>query len=264
MPNYVAHMWLRGKDGSIAAALYGPSAATFDLPNGRQCHIAQRTSYPFDGEIEFSFGLKERTDIPFLLRIPAWCRDAKIYVNGKLWRDACPAGTFVTLRRKFKNGDRIRLCLGMQPVMNTVPGQGIYVQRGPLLFSYPVPQRKTADRTVYANMNGKVPGNPEFECWSIEPAGPWNYALCSDPVIPLKVIRTKPAAAGSYPFDPEHTPVKISVPVKPIDWELEKGRYTPRLPAEGIARAVSDRIEYLELIPYGCTELRLTVFPQCN
>ena len=80
----------------------------------------------------------------------------------------------------------------------------------------------------------------------------------------LKVIRTKPAAAGSYPFDPEHTPVKISVPVKPIDWELEKGRYTPRLPAEGIARAVSDRIEYLELIPYGCTELRLTVFPQCN
>lgn len=127
MPNYVAHMWLRGKDGSIAAALYGPSAATFDLPNGRQCHIAQRTSYPFDGEIEFSFGLKERTDIPFLLRIPAWCRDAKIYVNGKLWRDACPAGTFVTLRRKFRNGDRIRLCLGMQPVMNTVPGQGIYV-----------------------------------------------------------------------------------------------------------------------------------------
>ena len=214
--------------------------------------------------IEFSFGLKNRTKISFLLRIPTWCRDAKIYVNGKLWRDACPAGTFVTLRRKFRNGDRIRLCLSMQPVMNTVPGQGIYVQRGPLLFSYPVPQRKTADRTVYANMNGKVPGNPEFECWNIEPAGSWNYALCSDPVIPLKVIRTKPAAAGSYPFDPEHTPVKISVPVKPIDWELEKGRYTPRLPAEGIARAVSDRIEYLELIPYGCTELRLTVFPQCN
>ena len=152
----------------------------------------------------------------------------------------------------------------MQPVMNTVPGQGIYVQRGPLLFSYPVPQRKTADRTVYANMNGKVPGNPEFECWNIEPAGSWNYALCSDPVIPLKVVRTKSAATGSYPFDPKHTPVKISVPVKQIDWELEKGRYTPRLPTKGIACAVSDCIEYLELIPYGCTELRLTVFPQCN
>lgn len=71
-------------------------------------------------------------------------------------------------------------------------------------------------------------------------------------------------ATGSYPFDPKHTPVKISVPVKQIDWELEKGRYTPRLPTKGIACAVSDCIEYLELIPYGCTELRLTVFPQCN
>ena len=264
MPNYVAHMWIRGKTALL------PPRSTDLRPQHSNCRTANNAvsySKPHTrstGEIEFSFGLKNRTNISFLLRIPTWCRDAKIYVNGKLWRDACPAGTFVTLRRKFRNGDRIRLCLGMQPAMNTVPGQGIYVQRGPLLFSYPVPQRKTADRTVYANMNGKVPGNPEFECWNIEPAGSWNYALCSDPVIPLKVVRTKSAATGSYPFDPKHTPVKISVPVKQIDWELEKGRYTPRLPTKGIACAVSDCIEYLELIPYGCTELRLTVFPQCN
>lgn len=36
---------------------------------------------------------------------------------------------------------------------------------------------------------------------------------------------------------------------------------TRRLPEGGKARAISDDIEYLELIPYGCTELRLTVFP---
>lgn len=55
--------------------------------------------------------------------------------------------------------------------------------------------------------------------------------------------------------------MKVRVPVKRIDWMLEEGRYTPRLPEGGKVRAISDDIEYLELIPYGCTELRLTVFP---
>ena len=40
-------------------------------------------------------------------------------------------------------------------------------------------------------------------------------------------------------------PVKIRVPVKRIDWMLEEGRYTPRLPEGGKARAISDDIEYL-------------------
>ena len=55
--------------------------------------------------------------------------------------------------------------------------------------------------------------------------------------------------------------MKIRVPVKRIDWTLEEERYTPRLPEGGKARAISDKTEYLDLIPYGCTELRLTVFP---
>lgn len=35
MPNSVTCMWLRGREGAIAAALYGPSAGEFDLPDGR-------------------------------------------------------------------------------------------------------------------------------------------------------------------------------------------------------------------------------------
>lgn len=127
-----------------------------------------------------------------------------------------------------------------------------------------VPQRKTADRTVYANMNGKVPGNPEFECWNIEPAGSWNYALCSDPVIPLKVVRTKSAATGSYPIRSE-TYARENLGSRQTD-RLGIGKRTLHAASsdQRVACAVSDCIEYLELIPYGCTELRLTVFPQCN
>ena len=151
----------------------------------------------------------------------------------------------------------------MPPVVKSVPQQGIYVQRGPLVYSYPVAQRKTIDETVYANMNGKVPGNPAFKCWSLEPAGPWNYALCNDPARPPLLVRTQPATEG-YPLDAAQTPVKIRVAARRIEWTLEEGCYTPRLPAGGTARPIGDSIEYLELIPYGCTELRLTVFPECR
>lgn len=259
MPNYVTYMWLRGNDGAIAAALYGPSVGEFELPDGRTCRIEQRTAYPFDGEIEFVFSMKGKAEIPFQLRIPGWCDDASIRINGKSWKGECPKGSFVTIRRKFRDGDRIRLHLGMEPVVTPLPGQGVYIQRGPLVFSYAVPQRKTEDTTVYANMNGKVPANPEFKCWSIEPAGAWNFALCPD--AKPEVILPEGIEAGSYPFDAEQAPVKIRVPVKRIDWTLEEERYTPRLPEGGKARAISDKTEYLDLIPYGCTELRLTVFP---
>ena len=55
--------------------------------------------------------------------------------------------------------------------------QSVYVQRGPLLYSYAIPQNKTEDTKVYANMHGRVPGDPSFKCWSFEPADNWNYAI---------------------------------------------------------------------------------------
>lgn len=177
------------------------------LPDDRTCRIEQRTSYPFDGEIEFVFSMKGKAEIPFQLRIPGWCDGASIRINGKPWKGECPRGSFVTIRRKFRDDGRIRLHLGM------------------------------------------------------EPAGAWNYALCPETGCKPKVVRTQTAAQVGYPFDRESVPVKVRVPVKRIDWMLEEGRYTPRLPEGGKARAISDDIEYLELIPYGCTELRLTVFP---
>ena len=207
MPNSVTCMWLRSREGAIAAALYGPSAGEFDFPTAASGCIEQRTSYPFDGEIEFVFSMKGKAEIPFQLRIPGWCDGASIRINGKPWKGECPRGSFVTIRRKFRDDGRIRLHLGM------------------------------------------------------EPAGAWNYALCPETGWNPKVVRTQTAAQVGYPFDRESVPVKVRVPVKRIDWMLEEGRYTPRLPEGGKARAISDDIEYLELIPYGCTELRLTVFP---
>ena len=55
MPNYVARMWLKDKKGHPVAALYGPSAVTYDLGDGLEVKIEEKTEYPFEERIVFEF-----------------------------------------------------------------------------------------------------------------------------------------------------------------------------------------------------------------
>ena len=119
----------------------------------------------------------------------------------------------------------------------------------------------TEDTTTYANMNGKKSANPDFKCWSIRPAGAFNYAI--DPTLlpaSLQSVPTAGAAAEAYPFDLRNVPEHITLPVRRIVWTLQNGTLNPLLPAPGKVVA-TDTVETVTLVPYGCTELRLTVFP---
>ena len=259
MPNYVSRMWMRGRNGEVVAALYGPSSVDVVLPDGTPCHITEDTDYPFGSGINFIFEPEKATKFSFSFRIPQWCGNASVKINGKPYRKELAAGSFVTIGRKFRPGDVVTLSLEMDVEVKTVENQGIYVQRGPIVYSYPVPQTMTEDKKVYPRLNGKVPGDDSFKCWNITPAGPWNYAIVSDGLVPEVV--EKPLEG--YPFDDEGVNVKIRVPVRKIDWTLKENRYTPPLPAPDSVRAVEGSgLEYVELVPYGSTELRVTVFPE--
>ena len=69
-------------------------------------------------------------------------------------------------------------------------------------------------------------------------------------------------------LDPwENPPTTLSVPARKIeDWELQVSpknpaqKFTPQLPEPGTSK-VSEAVERLTLVPYGSTELRVTIFP---
>lgn len=255
MPNYVSRMWLQSGEDGIVAALYGPSEVRKRLSDGSCCTIAEETGYPFEDTIDFRFRFSGcgRHRMSFSFRIPEWASDMHVSLNGKpIPFERLDTG-FGVIERKFSSRDRISISFDFPIEVKDLAGQGEYIQRGPVLFSYSIPTRTVEDTTTYAHLNGKVSGNPDFKCWSKTPDGSWNYALAGTDR--LELTRS---GSSAYPFD--EAAMKISVPVVEIaDWTLDEGIYTPENPSS--VNAIDGKVKTIDLVPYGMTYLRLTVFP---
>ena len=265
MPNFASRMWLRGENNAIVAAMYSPSEIGFKVGND-SVHIAEDTYYPFSGHIDFRFSMKNATEFPFLFRIPGWCKEYTVKVNGENLplrgglEGSVSASGFATLNRKFQDGDVVSVDFEMKPQIRTLNAdQGQYVECGPLLYCFAIPQTMTEDTNVYSNMAGKVPENPDFKCWSITPSGKWNYGMKQGEQ-QLTLRTDESLLATAYPFDKETAPVSIEVDVTPVKWTILDNRYNPVTPCTTTTVA-NGTAQKIRLIPYGCTELRVTVFP---
>lgn len=285
MPDFVARMWLKGASpDEVVAAMYSPSRLRCTLSDGTDLTVREVTEYPFGNSVTFEFLPSRRTSFPFTFRIPGWCGGRMTAtLNGKKLEVRDNGRGFATVSRKWKRGDVLSLTFAMDvnvvdfestDAEGCVPGgtsyiwpltpenshdRYTYVEYGPLLFSYSIPSKWEEDTNVYKYMNGKVPGLEDYRCWNITPDGAWNYALAGGccGVVP-EVVMT---GAKGYPFDPGCSPVVIRVPVRKVrGWTLDgDGRYTSRVPK---VFETEGETEYLDLVPYGSTCLRITLFPQ--
>ncbi len=128
---------------SVWTGLYGASHLRARLANGAAFTLRQKTRYPWDGKIQFTFEEIER-DVPFTLklRIPGWVQSGAVRINGvpTAALDRKTAGTYYDVPVDTIKGTEIELELDM-PVRKTIAHtrveedlNQIAVERGPLVF----------------------------------------------------------------------------------------------------------------------------------
>ncbi len=266
LPNYAARMWMEDGRGGVVAALYGPSEVTVGA-----VRISEETQYPFDENITFRFATRSPARLRFTFRIPGWCRYAAAEINGRpLRRDFTP-GSFVTVAREFRDGDRLDLHLPKEWSVTPGPERGVSLELGPLVFALRMKERWEAD--------GKDPrSTAAFPAWNVFPESPWNYALALRRGRKLPPFELIARPVGDNPWTPDTAPYVVRMPARRVPgWKLERRtrlveawskkerrgdfRFMPLLPDRATLARASRRVETVELVPYGATCLRVSVFP---
>ncbi|MGG7665677.1 beta-L-arabinofuranosidase domain-containing protein [Dyadobacter sp. BHUBP1] len=256
-PKFVQNLWYATADKGIAALTYSASEANIKLPGGISVAVKEETSYPFEETIKFTVNPSSKAVFPFHMRVPAWCKKGAVKVNGKLWLE--PEGNqIVKLTREWEKGDVVELTLPMHIFKNTWVENSISVERGPLTYALKIGE------TSKLVKNDKDPIDYGASYTELRPTTPWNYGLILTPDNKLeeqyKWEVVKPVS--NYPWNPENAPLQIKTRARRIpSWGLYNEMAGPVPYSLTYQLETDDKEEDIVLIPYGCTNLRISQFP---
>ncbi|QDH79011.1 glycoside hydrolase family 127 protein [Echinicola soli] len=137
--------------------LYGSNQLKTSLADGKELEIAQVTSYPWDEQVTLDVKKAPAGEFSFFLRIPGWCNEASLEVNGEKQRITLESGRYAEIKRKWKKNDQVKLTLEMpvkyleaNPLVEEARGQ-VAVKRGPIVYcveSMDLPEGKTVDDVI--------------------------------------------------------------------------------------------------------------------
>jgi len=93
------------------------------------------TAYPYGEEVTLGVVQAPKGDLSISMRIPAWCANPSLKVNGK--QQKLTAGRYATVRRKWRKGDSITLTLPMKPRIEATMDDPntIALLQGPLVLA---------------------------------------------------------------------------------------------------------------------------------
>ena len=160
----------------------------------------------------------------------------------------------ITIKRGWKNGDKLTLRLPMTPTISTWGRNSRAVERGPIVYALKLGER--CERGT---------GPTEGDYYSVYPTEEWNYGLLESALKNPGSLRVQEQPlSNDFIWNARHAPVEITVPAKKIpSWKAVDGvAHQPVSERGGIYKGiVENEIHDVVLIPYGCSKVRIVAFP---
>jgi DUF1680 family protein len=135
LPGY---LYAQSPDG-VFVNLYIGSKADMTV-NGSKLALRQETQYPWDGLVKLTVNPGSPAKFSMNLRLPGWCENPEIRVNGQPINDFKRLHGYASIEREWRPGDVIELSLPMpvqrvyaHPKVEANEGR-VALQRGPLVY----------------------------------------------------------------------------------------------------------------------------------
>ena len=262
---FVRSMFLTDKKDNVYANVYGPCRL-----NRGDVEIEELTEYPFREKV--TFRVKRANNNTLFLRVPAWSDGFTLTKNDAISDEKANKDGFVSAG-KVNSGDVIDIVFNAKTevlrIKDDFGKRPLAIRRGALVYSLHIPERWNA-------YEGS-PNTPLPEGWSwfnVEPI--FEEADCPD--YHEKLGRRKEKTCWNVALSEKLSPDDITVEQCDCEgyvWENPriklrlKGYRAPFLCAPYPARTfepfgkrqiTSEELD-LTLVPYGCTNLRITYFP---
>jgi hypothetical protein len=253
-PYFCEETWLATWDNGLCAALYAPTTVHARVGDGSTIGITETTGYPFSETVQLGIATTNSVEFPLYLRVPQWCSNSWIQVNGQAVATNSRPTSYFCIQRTWSNGDQVILHFPRQIAVHTWAANNncVSVNYGPLTFSLQISED-------WQSYGGNAAPWTETEVY---PASPWNYGLeinATNPAASFTII-TNAGPMAAYPFSLATTPIQLQAKARKIPaWTLD-GDYAIG-PVQPSPIYSTQAEETVALVPMGAARLRVSALP---
>ncbi len=253
---FTSHLWYATPDKGLAALHFSPNQVSAKVgKDNTMVTIDEVTSYPFSDKIEFNVSTPKEVAFPLHIRIPVWCREAAVVLNGQPLQKE-KGGKIIIINRTWKQGDKVTVQLPMEVTTSNWASNSRVIERGPLVYALKLKERWE-----------KGMDEKEGEYYNVFTTDDWNYGLIDSVVKhPGKAVSVKEIkpVTENFVWNISNAPIELQAWARKIpDWKIVNDvAPQPVTARDGLYMGkTEDKMEQVTLIPYGCTKVRIVAFP---